>query len=67
MDAAVEQAAKALGDRSGQTVTPGQVLLKWAAQKGDISVTTSGKVRQRFRPNAWTWQRWLIWRDRNTV
>jgi hypothetical protein len=44
VDVAVEKAAKSLGERAGKTVTPGQVLLKWAAAKGDISVTTSGKV-----------------------
>jgi len=43
VDVAVEKAAKSLGERAGKTVTPGQVLLKWAAAKGDISVTTSGK------------------------
>lgn len=43
VDAVVDDVAKSLGERAGKSVTPGQVLLKWAAQKGDISVTTSSK------------------------
>ena len=45
VNAVVDNIAKSLGERAGKSVTPGQVLLKWAAQRGDISVTTSSKVR----------------------
>lgn len=42
--AALDKAAQGLASRSGQTkVEPGQVLLRLAAQRGAIVITTSGK------------------------
>lgn len=40
----LDQVAAAVSKRSGESVTTGQILLKWAAQKGNIIITTSSKV-----------------------
>ncbi|KAL7005317.1 hypothetical protein EMMF5_005154 [Cystobasidiomycetes sp. EMM_F5] len=39
----LDQVAAAVSKRSGESVTTGQILLKWAAQKGNIIITTSSK------------------------
>jgi len=46
VDKATADVAKELSDKTGTSVNPGQVLLKWAQGKGAIVITTSSKTER---------------------
>lgn len=43
LDPVLDRIAAAVSARSGKTVVPSQILLKWISQLGHVVVTTSGK------------------------